>query len=207
MNRILGKTVKVCQRGRFSVFAALVGLGLLVTASGARAGCAVPKAGTAVPAIPFVSPHAGDEGNEKARIVGLWHVIYTGTADDNFPPGGPYPLTPFQFLESFKTWHADGTEFENAFVPPTGGNVCFGVWKEVDNRNIKLHHIGLMFNSDGTILSIFTVDEINKVAPDGKTYKGSFDFKLWPPSYDAVGKGLPISEVKGTIAATRITVG
>ena len=133
----------------------------------------------------------------------MWHVIYTGTTDDNFPPGGPYPPTPFQFLESFKTWHADGTEFESAFLPPTGGNICYGVWKEADNRTVKLHHVGLMFNSDGSLSSIFTVDETDKVASDGKTYKRFFRFQT---SYDAVGKGLPISEVKGTLAATRITV-
>ena len=179
---------------------------VLLTAAGARAGCAVPYKAVAAPAIPFVSS-AWEEEGEKASIVGLWHVIYTGTSDDNFPPGGPFPPTPFQFLESFKTWHADGTEFENAFLPPTGGNICFGVWKEVDECTVKLHHIGLMFNPDGSILAIFTVDETDKVASDGKTYKGSFDFKLWPPSYDAVGKGLPIAEVKGTTAATRITVG
>jgi len=33
-----------------------------------------------------------------------------------------------------------------------------------------------------------------------------FDFKLWPPNYDAVGVGTPIAEVKGTTAATRIAV-
>jgi hypothetical protein len=207
MNRILGITLKQCRRGRLSVFAALVGLGLLLTASGARAGCAVPQAGAAAaPAIPFVSSHADKERDEKTGIVGLWHVIYTGTSDDNFPPGGPYPPTPFQFLESFKTWHADGTEFENAFLPPTGGNLCYGVWKEVDDSTVKLHHLGLFFNPDGSVSSIFTFDERDKVASDGKTYKGSFDFKLWPPSYDAVGKGSPISEVKGTTAATRISV-
>jgi hypothetical protein len=137
--------------------------------------------------------------------VGLWHVLYTANSDDNFPPGGPFPTTPFPFLESFKTWHADGTEFENAFLPPTGGNICFGVWKEVGDHRVKLHHIGLMFAADGSISSIFTDDETLTVGSDGKTYKGTFDFKLWPPSYDAVGVGVPISEVKGTIAATRIT--
>lgn len=135
-------------------------------------------------------------------------MIYTGTYDDNFPPGGPYPPAnaSFAFLESLKTWHADGTEFENAFLPPAGGNVCFGVWKESGKDTVKLHHIGLMFNTDGSLSSIFTVDEIDTVASDGKSYKGTFDFKLWPPSYDVVGKGLPIAEVKGTTAATRISV-
>jgi len=191
---------------RFIVVVALTGLWVSLTTSPTQAGCAVPYKTTAAPAIPFVSPHDNEETNEKAGIVGLWHVIYTGTTDDNFPPGGPYPPTPFQFLESFKTWHADGTEFENAFLPPTGGNICFGVWKELHDHTVKLHHIGLMFNPDGSMLAIFTVDETDKVASDGKTYNGSFDFKLWPPSYDAVGKGTPISEVTGTTAATRISV-
>jgi len=198
---------RVLWIGRFSVLAALIALGLLFTASDTKAGgCAVPYKAGAAPAIPFVSPHADGEWNEHAGIVGLWHVIYTATYDDNFPPGGPYPPTPFPFLESFKTWHADGTEFENAFLPPTGGNICFGVWKDLGNGTVKLHHIGLMFNPDGSISSMFTVDETDAVASDGKTYKGMFDFKLWPPSYDAVGTGMPIAEVRGRTLGTRITV-
>ena len=211
MNQILGISLKILRSGRFCTLVVLAGWGLLFTASGANAaGCAVPyKAGAGAapaPAIPFVSPHADGEWNEHATIVGLWHVNYTATYDDNFPPGGPFPPTPFPFLESFKTWHADGTEFENAFLPPTGGNICFGVWKDLGKGTVKLHHIGLMFSPDGSLSAIFTDDETNTVASDGKTYKGMFDFKLWPPNYDAVGIGKPIAEVKGTIAATRITV-
>jgi hypothetical protein len=176
MNQILGITLKLLRSRRFSALVALVAVGLLFTAAGANAGgCAVPYKTGAAPAIPFVSPHADGDSKEHATIVGLWHVLYTATYDNNFPPGGPYPPTPFPFLESFKTWHADGTEFENAFLPPAGGNIC-------------------------------TVDETDTVASDGKTYKGMFDFKLWPPSYDAVGVGTPIAEVKGTTAATRIIV-
>ena len=44
------------------------------------------------------------------------------------------------------------------------------------------------------------------VASHGKTYTSAFDFKLWPPIYDAVDVGTPISEVKGTAAATWIAV-
>ena len=207
--RDLGSVRPKMLRGRrFSPVAVLVALGLLFTASGARASCFAPlpyKAGAA-PAITFVSLHADGEWNENATIVGLWHVLYTATSDDNFPPGGPFPPTPFTFLESFKTWHRDGTEFENAFVPPAGGNICFGVWKDLGDNRVKLHHIGLMFAPDGSPSSIFTDDEKVTVASDGKTYKGKFVFKLWPPSYDAVGVGAPISEVKGTMAATRIAV-
>ena len=133
--------------------------------------------------------------------MGLWHLIYTATS-----ASGPFPPTPFQFLESFKTWHADGTEFENAFLPPTGGNICFGVWKHLGDGRVKLHHIGLMFGPDGNVSNIFTVDEIDKVDSHGKTYSGTFDFKLWSPSFDAVGVGSPIAEVTGTTSGTRITV-
>ena len=141
MNQILGITLKLLRSRRFSILVALAGLGLLFTTSGARAGgCAVPYKAGAAPAIPFVSPHADEESKEHATIVGLWHVIYTATYDDNFPPGGPFPPTPFQFVESFKTWHADGTEFENALLPPAGG-ICYGVWKElvVDPSPLGFH--------------------------------------------------------------------
>jgi hypothetical protein len=207
MNQILGMTLKILRSRRFSALVAFVAGGLLFTATGAKAGgCAVPHKVGAAPAIPFVSPHADEDSKEHATIVGLWHVNFTATYDNNFPPGEPTPPTPFPFLESFKTWHADGTEFENAFLPPAGGNICYGVWKVLDDGSVKLHHIGLMFNSDGSLSAIFTDDETNTVASDGKTYKGTFDFKLWPPSYAAVGVGTPIAEVKGTTAATRITV-
>src|SRR5208283_5956803 len=165
----------------------------------------VPSGGPPLLAIPFVSPHADGEWNEHATIVGLWHVLYTATYDDNFPPGGPYPPTPFPFLESFKTWHGDGTEFENAFIPPAGGNICFGVWRDLGDGQAKLHHIGLMFAPDGSLANIFTVDETDTVASNDKTYKGNFTMKIWPPFYDQVGVGTTVQVIKGTTAATRIS--
>jgi hypothetical protein len=211
MNQISRITLKILRKGRFSGVAALVGLGLLLTVSGAKAGSALPSNPGAAPAIPFVSPHGDDhqreDSNGPASIVGLWHVIFTATSNDNFPPGvSPQPQPPFQFVETLKTWHADGTEFENAFLPPGGGNVCFGVWKELSKDTVKLHHTGLMFNPDGSLSAIFTVDETDTVSSNGKSYKGVFDFKLWPPSYEAVGVGAPISEVQGTTLASRVTV-
>jgi hypothetical protein len=208
--------------GRFAALVALLGLGLLFTASGAKAGCApLPyKTGT-TSSMRFLSPHGDDQqGGEESNgpsIVGLWHLIYTGNTDNNFPPGGPYPPTPFQFLESFKTWHADGTEFENAFLPPAGGNICFGVWKDFGHGKVKLHHIGLMFGGPGAtppedVSNIFTVDETDTVAPDGETYSGFFDFKLYVPSDCAnsasgyVCTGTPIAEVTGTTYGVRIGV-
>lgn len=197
------------RSARFDALAALVVLGLLFTASGAKAaGCALPyKTGATLP-IPFVSPHeddqqGGEDSNGPAPIVGLWHLNYTAESESGAPI---FPPAPFPFLESFKTWHADGTEFENAFLPPTGGNICFGVWKDLGHGTVKLHHIGLMFDSTGNVSNIFTVDEKDMVAPNGKTYSGTFDFKLWPASFVNVGVGSPIAEVTGKTAGTRITV-
>ncbi len=216
MNR--KKIFRASKGARLSAIAALAALVLLFAASGAKAGggCAVGsyKAGAAAPAIPFVSPQANDDqewdGSHGHAIAGLWHVIYTATYSTAgplpvpvIPPGPP---SSFQFLESLKTWHGDGTEFENAFLPPAGGNICVGVWKDTGENGVKLHHIGLMFAPDGSISNIFTVDESDAVASNGKTYKGTFTFKLWPPFNDQVGVGTPLQEINGTTAATRITV-
>jgi hypothetical protein len=207
MNRM--NIFQAFRSGRFSALVALVGLGLLFTTSGAKAaGCGLPYKAGATPSIPFLSPpgseslnHQEDEeSNKHASIVGLWHVIYTATF-----ASGPFPPPPFQFVETYKTWHGDGTEFENAFLPPTGGNICFGVWKQVGHRTVKLHHIGLMFGSDGKVSNVFTVDEIDTVESDGKTYSGSFDFKVFDAT-NVFGTGTPSVEVKGTTAGTRITV-
>jgi hypothetical protein len=224
MNRM--NFFKALRSGRLSALVALVGLGLLFTASGAKAaGCALPYKTGAAPSIPFVSPHGddqkeGEDWNGPASIVGLWHLTYTA---NSAPPPPAFPKTPFQFLESLKTWHADGTEFENAFLQPAGGNICFGVWKDLGGGKVKLHHIGLMFGTGGTpleyvgtppeyVTNIFTVDETDAVAPNGKTYSGFFDFKLYLPGDCANGAsgyvctGPPLAEVTGTTYGVRITV-
>jgi hypothetical protein len=206
MNRM--SIFRAFRSGRFSALVALVGLGLLFTASGTKAaGCGLAFKTGAVPAIPFLSPpgneslkhEEGEESNKHASIVGLWYVIYTATSA---PP--PFPTPPFKFAETYKTWHGDGTEFENAFLPPDGGNICFGVWKDLEHGSVKLHHIGLMF-AGGAITNIFTVDETNTVASNGKTYTGTFHFKLFGPT-NVFGTGTPILEVTGSTAGTRITV-
>lgn len=125
-------------------------------------------------------------------IVGLWHVIYTNSADES------------TFNDTFDTWHSDGTEFESAFLAPAGGNVCVGVWKQKDLRDVTLHHIGWLFSPDtpaATATNIFTLDENITVAPNGASYSGSFTFKVW----NLDGTPTP-AEVQGKIAATRITV-
>jgi hypothetical protein len=199
---------------RFAVLIALATIGVLFAASEAKAGCGTPSKAEPAAPIPFVSPHGNaplnhqdDEDSRDRPIVGLWHVVYTATYTTSGPL--PLPIVPpgsFQFNQTYKTWHGDGTEWENAFLPPAGGNVCFGVWKDLSHGNVKLHHIGLMFAPDGsgTLVNIFTIDEIDRVSHDGKTYEGTFDMKIFDPT-DVLGKGTVLQEIKGTTAATRIT--
>lgn len=122
-------------------------------------------------------------------IVGLWHVLYT--ASDGKP-----------FNDTFDTWHSDGTEFESAYLPPAGGNVCAGVWKPTGFHSVTLHHVGWLFDPSkptDNATNSFTLDELVTVSDDGCTYSGSFTFKIW----NLDGTPTPV-EVTGTIAATRI---
>jgi len=186
MNQIFGITLKILRSRRFATLTLAAFVALLLCASGARAGCGDPFKQSS-PVFTRMTHQDDSESEGPATIVGLWHVHYT--ASDGSP-----------FVETLKTWHADRTEFENAFLPPIGGNVCFGVWKEIGRRTVKLHHVGLMFNPDGSIKATFTVDEVDTVAENNKTYSGTFDFKVFDPA------GTQVVEVKGTTAGTRITV-
>jgi hypothetical protein len=202
VNRNFSKFLQVLLSQRFAALAALVVAGLLFTASGVKASCYGPaKKASAAPFIPFVSPQEPEDSDDARTIVGLWHVIYTATS-----ASGPFPPTPFEFNSSYKMWHGDGTEFENVGLPPVGGNICYGVWKKLPNGSVKLHHIGQIFDPvTGKLANIFTVDEVNTVDHKGKTYSGYFDFKMYEPT-DTFGTGTPLAEVKGTTAATRISV-
>ncbi len=219
MNRTLSKFLKAMYSARIvAAFVLLALISLSFAATGANAGCAVPLTNAKLPAAgpaaanpPFVAPKTASQVNDDWQdfdphpIVGLWHLIYTAQSVVGAP--GIFPSTPpdFQFLESYKTWHRDRTEFEQAFLDPKGGNVCFGVWKQLDERSVQLHHIGLMFNTDGSVKAVFSTDEINTVSYDGKFYSGTFTFRLFPPT-DVYATGTPIVTVTGTTYGTRITV-
>lgn len=213
MNR--GNRRLLSWNARFAALIGLTAMGLLVSAREATAGCVVPGAAVSPPKA-FLTAHAvlplnqqgNDNGGQAATIVGLWHVVYTAT----YSTGGPIPVPvippgppdSFVFLESMKTWHADGTEWEEKIQPaPTG--YCFGVWKRAAQDTAKLHHFGTITGPDGGAVAIFWMDEVDRVAPDGRTYTGTWDFKLYGPT-DVFGTGPLLQEITGTAAATRITV-
>lgn len=174
---------------------AIFAVGLLSGAGNAKAACGSPEQGSGVTAVlPFVA-QSGDEDSTPSTerhhdhdgsILGLWHVTYVlsdGTPD----------------FQSFKFWHPDGTEWESASVSPLDGNVCVGVWKETKAGTIRLHHLAWSF-ANGILTGSITIDEINTVARDGRTYKGKFTATF----YDLNGNVL--QQQKGTQIAKRITV-
>jgi hypothetical protein len=181
-------------RGGLALLAALC---VFIFPTGARAECGrfdAPALKSTIK-LPMAAQAAGfglpfEAGNPT--IVGLWHVIYTNSADQS------------TFNDTFDTWHSDGTEFESAFLAPASGNICVGVWKPTGLRSVTLHHIGWIFNPStplATATNYFTLDEDVSVAADNKSYSGRFTFKVW----NLDGSPTPVVAT-GTIAATRITV-
>jgi hypothetical protein len=165
---------------------------LALAATSAHATCGFTGMGAAgaikMPMLQAESEALEASSGSKPSIVGLWAVTYTA--------GGEV------FNETFDTWHSDGTEFENAYLPVLNGNVCEGVWKCTGRYTVRLHHVGWTYDpvkgglADGT----FTLDQTNTIARNGGSYTGTFVFK----TYDLKGK--VIATVPGTIAAVRITV-
>jgi hypothetical protein len=186
------------RRAARGLFAWVSALGFLLVSAGAHAACGSFGALHVKDSVRL--PMLGQMGSGfynplrpgEPAVVGLWHVIYTNGADQS------------TFNDTFDTWHDDGTEFENAYLAPAGGNVCEGVWKQTGPRSVALHHVGWLFdpsNLSATASNTFTLDESITVARDGATYSGTFTFKIW----NLDGSPTPV-QVTGTIAATRITV-
>jgi hypothetical protein len=176
---------------RISLFL-LPALLVLLISSSAKASClasakAAPNSKASVVMLQPAQPANDGEDFGFPTVVGLWHVHYT-QADG----------TPFN--ETFKTWHADRTEWEQAIGVP-GGGYCYGVWKEIGPRTVKLHHLGFIFGPDGSLAANFILDETDTVDFDNHSYSGHFDFK----QYDSTTGALMV-EIKGSVAATRITV-
>ncbi|MGB0123531.1 MAG: hypothetical protein WA419_15625 [Silvibacterium sp.] len=181
-------TVSLLNRFSRAAFA-LVGIMILmsITAVPARAaGCAPSGRQDDVIALPDLN---NGTVSAPATIVGLWQVTYTTSSK------APFGV-------SFKEWHSDGTEFENIDHSPVIGNICFGVWKQVGARAVRLHHTGWLFDDNGNPIGSFIIEETDSVWLSGMTYSGSFVFRV----YDKNGDYVSGSEITGTMIAKRITV-
>jgi hypothetical protein len=128
---------------------------------------------------------------DQASIVGLWAVTYfVGRTSSVWDQG-------------FEQWHSDGTELniDNA-VPPSLGNVCVGVYKEVGLRTFKLRHVTWNFDANGNLTGTFLLLQTVTVSPNGNAFAGTYT----SDSFDLSGKVIPSAHAEGIVSATRITV-
>jgi hypothetical protein len=130
------------------------------------------------------NPHA----RTKSSIVGLWHVVHTQTSGD--------PL-----FEGFDIWHSDGTEEEIANIPPATGPICFGVWAQNGKKVQLLIHTTFTYDLNNNPTGTIILTENNKLAKDGNSYTGTFEFKQLDPS------GNVLADLTGTSAADRLNGG
>jgi hypothetical protein len=123
-------------------------------------------------------------------IVGFWQTtFYVGNTADVWD-------------QAFELWHAEGTELavDNA-VPPSLGNVCVGVWKQV-GRTIKLRHLTWNWNLDGSKAGTFLLEMTVSVGRDNETFEGTYV----SDSFDLEGQVIPELHGEGVVRGNRITV-
>jgi hypothetical protein len=173
--------------------AAMAALG----AVSAHAGCADPRidaSGRPSIALPARAPDSSimlsaREPDQAAspyaarNIVGTWLVTYSRQ-------GVPGP-------QAYIQWHADGTEWENANLPLSGGNICLGSWKVIDMKHVSRNHFGWLY-TDGILTGHFNETEMTTVGLKG-TYTGVTDTKVYDLS------GTLLAEVAGTSSAVRVS--
>jgi hypothetical protein len=149
----------------------------------AQAACGVPL-GTHLPKI-HLPPLKYVRTPSAPSIVGTWTTALS--------VGGNV------ILNTIIQWHDDGTESDNADLPPTMGNTCEGSWVSTGRRTVHRYHLGWTFDANSNPSGMFVLTEDNKLRPDGNSYKGTFDQKF----YDQDGN--LVNELAGDVKAKRVS--
>ncbi len=165
-----------------SILMSAAALALIAGIVSAEAACGLPRGGQAtqikLPPLKYATMPSGDS------IVGTWTTALS--VNDQI------------ILNTLIQWHSDGTEADNADLPPTLGNTCEGSWVSTGHRTVHRYHLGWTFDANSNPSGMFVLTEDNKLAKDGNTYNGTFDQKF----YDADGN--LVNEINGTVAAKRV---
>jgi hypothetical protein len=149
----------------------------------------------------------GDEWFERSSIVGLWEFeVHLNGAQNGLPDN-------FLFDWGLATWHDDGTEIQfSAGRPPSSGDVCMGVWRQVERSKFKLHHVALGLtppDASGTFVGPAIIKAEVTVDPSGEKYRGPYTLTMYPGSPDSGTEfnesGTPLVVFNATITAKRVT--
>lgn len=170
---------------------------LAVGAPRADAACITPDKGNrlaarVIPPNVFAAAQtaAASTSGADPSIVGFWNTtFFVGDTDAVWD-------------QAFEQWHSDGTELavDNA-VPPSLGNVCVGVWKQV-GRSIKLLHYTWNWNPDGTKAGTFRLEMTVTVDRGGNRFSGTYI----SDSFDVDGHRIEELHAEGVVSGERITV-
>ena len=149
----------------------------------------------------------GDEWFERSSIVGLWEFeVHLNGAQNGLPDN-------FLFDWGLATWHDDGTEIQfSAGRPPSAGDVCMGVWRQVGWHKFKLHHVALGLTpptASGTFVGPAIIRADVTVDPSEDQYMGPYTLTMYPGSPDNGTEfnenGTPLVVFNATMTAKRVT--
>lgn len=132
-------------------------------------------------------------------IVGFWKVQFISKGNTTHNPSIPDgALIDFGFTQ----WHSDGTEILNSGGhSPASGNFCLGVWAQTGFLTFELNHFPIAYDpTTGAIANYINIRERNTLSVNGDSYTGTFTLTVYDP------RGNQVDQLKGTIAATRLTV-
>jgi len=106
--------------------------------------------------------------HHRHPIVGMWiTTLYVG----------PYygPGTPVAGDVHIQQVSSDGNELINSKgFAPVLGTVCFGVWKALEDKTVKIRHIGWGYTAGNAFEGTSTLNMTLTVSPDGDTYSGTY---------------------------------
>jgi hypothetical protein len=146
------------------------------------------------------------DSDERPAIVGLWKFEMLSKST----PKNTNPM-PDGTLIDFGTaaWHADGTEFQTSGMRnPSDGDVCQGVWEQVDDSTFVLNHIALAW-TDGTYTGPANIRARVTVDGTGNRYSGHFvtvvHLATATPGHE-FDEATVLATITGTFTATRVTV-
>ncbi|MBS0393254.1 MAG: hypothetical protein JSR54_01445 [Proteobacteria bacterium] len=204
---------------RVRLLVQVAGLAALAVAGTARAGCAdaqwTAARGDSVARVPAVYHPGGtladsilrvSDSGDGAAIVGLWkfEMISKSTATHTNPmPDGT--------LIDFGTaaWHADGTELQTSGIRnPADGDVCQGVWQQVNGSTFVLNHYALAW-TNGTYTGPVNIRARVTVDPTGQHFSGQFVTVVYLASATAgheFDEGTVLATITGTFTGSRVTI-
>lgn len=192
------------------------GIATLAFSAASYAGCSeakwsdapqtAPAPGGSVSHLLHATPATFVRIADRPTIVGLWKfemISQSTPAHTNPMPDGT--------LIDFGTaaWHADGTEFQTSGIRnPADGDVCQGVWQQVDDATFVLNHYALAW-TNGTYTGPANIRARVTVDSTGNHYSGVFATVVYlatPVAGHEFDQNTVLASITGTFRATRVTM-